>query len=404
MTQKPELLAPAGDLECLRTALRFGADAVYLGGPMLQLRAGTAGFSMQQLEEAVTITHSAGKRLYVTVNSFIKNGELPLLGDYARTLRDLCVDAVIVSDLGGICAIREAAPELELHVSTQANCLNWAAARHYYDMGAKRVILGREATLEEISELCSKKPAGLDIECFIHGAMCMSYSGRCLLSAYMNGRSGNRGDCSQPCRYRYSLLGDDGETYPILEDGNGTMLLSSRDLNAMPFLDKLIDAGVTSLKIEGRMKSAYYVATVVNAYRHRLDGIAPADFCLSELSCASHREFTSGFFFGEARSAPSAGAGYLQDCVFVAVVLGEKDGRYIIEQRNHFSVGDRLELLSPDSMGLSFTVADLKTMEGESVSRAPHPQQKLSVTSPLKLSPGDILRRRKQEPKSENIP
>lgn len=394
MIKKPELLAPAGDLERLCAAIRFGADAVYIGGPMLQLRAGAAGLSMQQVGEAVLIAHAAGKRIYVTVNSFVKNNEVELLGGYARELRGLGVDAVIVSDLGAVCAIKSAVPDLELHVSTQANCLNYAAARHYHDMGAKRVILGREATLEEIAELRAKTPSDLDLECFIHGAMCMSYSGRCLLSAYINGRSGNRGDCSQPCRYHYSLQSDDGESYPVFEDEDGAMLLSSRDLNTMPFLDKIIGAGVTSLKIEGRRKSTYYVATVVNAYRRRLDGSAPPELCEAELSCASHRDFTSGFYFGEARTAPPAGAGYIQDCTFVAIVLGEEGGRYIIEQRNNFSAGDCLELLSPNSMGLSFTVDDMAIPGGEQVTYAPHPQQKLSISCPIKLSPGDILRRR----------
>ena len=313
MKNKVELLAPAGDMERLQAALRFGADAVFLGGPMLQLRADVVSFSLEDVRKAAELTHATGKRLYVTVNSFVKNAEIPELADYARALRDIAVDAVIVSDLGAICTIKSAVPELELHVSTQANCVNWAAARHYHDMGAKRVILGRELSLDEIAELRAKTPPELEIECFIHGAMCMSYSGRCLLSAYMNGRSANRGDCSQPCRYSYvlSLSDGSGEFYPVSEDEGGTMILSSRDLNAMPFLDKVIDAEVSSLKIEGRMKSPYYVATVVNAYRHRLDGTAPLELCMDELNCASHREYTSGFFFGEAKHGPSAGPKYL---------------------------------------------------------------------------------------------
>lgn len=396
MINKAELLAPAGDLERLETAIRFGADAVYLGGPMLQLRADAAGFTMEKLAQAVSTAHGAGKRLYVTVNSFVKNDELLTLEDYARELYDLGVDAVIVSDLGAMCTIKHAAPDLELHISTQANCINYAAARHYYDMGAKRVVLGREATLDEIAELRAKTPKELELECFIHGAMCMSYSGRCLLSAYMNGRSGNRGDCSQPCRYGYaiSLLDEAGEYYPIMEDGQGTMLLSSRDLNTMEFVEKIVEAGVSSLKIEGRMKSTYYVATVVNAYRHRLNGTAAKELCLKELDCASHRDYTSGFYFGLARTAPPAGAGYKQDCMFIAMVLGEENGRYIIEQRNNFRAGDRLELLSPNSMGESFVIEDMRNMDGETVTYAPHPKQRLSISAPVKLSAGDILRRR----------
>lgn len=396
MTIKPELLAPAGDLERLQTAIRFGADAVYLGGPMLQLRAETAGFNMENLAKGVQMAHTAGKKLYVTVNSFAKNDEIPLLGDYARALHDLGVDAVIVSDLGAICAIKQAVPELEVHISTQANCVNYMAARHYYNMGAKRIVLGRETTLDEIAQIRAKTPKELELECFVHGAMCMSYSGRCLLSAYMNGRSGNRGDCSQPCRYGYaiSLLDEAGEYYPIMEDGEGTMLLSSRDLNTIDFVDKIAEVGVSSLKIEGRMKSTYYVATVVNAYRHRLDGTGSLEQCRRELDCASHRDYTTGFYFGEARTAPAAAAGYKQDCVFIAMVLGEEYGRYIIEQRNNFRAGDRLELLSPNSVGESFVIEDMLNMDGEVVTYAPHPKQRLSITAPIKLHPGDILRRR----------
>ena len=399
MDKKPELLAPAGDLERLDAAIRFGADAVYLGGPMLQLRADTAGFTMAEVAEAAARAHRAGRKIYVTVNSFVKNGEIALLSDYARALYDAGADAAIVSDLGAICTMKAAVPELEIHVSTQANCLNYAAARHYYDMGAKRVVLGREATLTEIAELRAKTPKELELEAFIHGAMCMSYSGRCLLSAFMNGRSGNRGDCSQPCRYRYAIAaeGDEGDWYPVFEDSQGTTLLSSRDLNTIDFIEDIIAAGVTSLKIEGRMKSTYYVATVVNAYRRRLDGTAPKELCRAELDCASHREYTTGFYFGEARTAPAASAGYTQDAAFIAAVLGEEDGRYVIEQRNNFRAGDRLELLSPNSMGESFVIGDMKDENGEAVTYAPHPKQKLWIKSPVKLAAGDILRRRTEK-------
>ncbi len=396
MIKKPELLAPAGSVEGLQTALRFGADAVYVGGPMLQLRADAAAFTMEELAGAVSMTHSRGKKLYVTVNSFVRTGELKQLAGYARELCALGADAVIVSDIGAMCTIREAAPELELHVSTQANCLNSAAARHYYELGAKRIVPAREMTLEEIRILRAEIPEDMEIECFIHGAMCMAYSGRCLISAYMNGRSGNRGDCSQPCRYRYVLseAGKDGEYYPVGEDERGTTILSSRDLNAMPFLDELTAAGVSSLKIEGRMKSSYYTATVVNAYRRRLDGTASPEECERELDCASHREYFSGFYFGRALTAKAEALGYRSDCTFIALVLGEAEGGYLIEQRNNFSTGDRLEILSPNSLGLDFEVGEMTTEEGETVTYAPHPQQKLIIKCPHKLEAGDILRRR----------
>ena len=394
----PELLAPAGDRERLEAALRFGADAVYLGGPMLQLRADTVGFSPEALREAAETVHRAARRLYVTVNAIVREGELSLLPDYARMLRTAGADAAIVSDLGALRVMKEAAPELELHVSTQANCMNSAAARVYSDMGAKRVILARETTLEEIRRIRDAAPPELELECFVHGAMCMSYSGRCLLSAYLMGRSGNRGDCAQPCRYAYTVSladRDTGEQLPLLEEENGTTLLSGRDLNAMPFLDKLIDAGVSSLKIEGRMKSTYYVATVTNAYRRRLDGTASLEECLRELDCASHRNYTSGFYFGAARTEPAADPGYAQSCRFAALVLEKRgDGLYLIEQRNRFSRGDRLELLSPRSLGESFPVEELWDEKGTPVEAAPHPKQRLLLRAPLELEPGDILRQR----------
>lgn len=399
MTNKPELLAPAGSLESLRAAVRFGADAVYVGGPMFQLRADASAFTLEELESAAEIVHISGKKLYVAVNSFMKDGEIARLSGYARELYALGADAVIVSDLGALCTIRDAAPELEVHVSTQANCMNHAAARHYYELGARRVVLARETTLDEIRRLRELIPGDMEIECFVHGAMCMAYSGRCLISAYMNGRSGNRGDCSQPCRYRYVLseAGTDGEYYPVGEDSSGSFILSSRDLNAMPFLEELADAGVCSFKIEGRMKSAYYVATVVNAYRRRLDGSAPAELCERELDCASHREYFPGFYFGHASMEPSESRGYISDCQFIAIVLGERDGKYLIEQRNNFRSGDRLEILSPNSMGLDFIVGEMTTIDSERVTYAPHPQQKLLLDCPHRLEAGDILRRRTEQ-------
>ena len=251
-----ELLAPAGDLERLRTALRFGADAVYVGGPQMQLRAGSVGFSMDDLAEAVREAHALNRRLYVTVNAFASNSEIDALSDYAQALKALGADAVIVSDLGAIAAIRRAAPDLDVHVSTQANCLNYAAAQVYADLGATRVVLGREMSLTEIAELRAKTPASLELEAFVHGAMCMAYSGRCMISAYLAGRSANRGACAQSCRWTYHLMEEKrpGQFFPVEEDDRGTTILSSLDLCCIDFLDRIAAAGVTSFKIEGRMK------------------------------------------------------------------------------------------------------------------------------------------------------
>ncbi len=393
--KKPELLAPAGDMERLEAALRFGADAVYLGGPLLQLRAKSAGFSMDQLSDASRRIHSAGRRMYVAVNAVLRNREIGVFTDYIRELSDLGANGVIVSDLGALRIIKRVSPELSVHVSTQANCMNTEAARMYYDLGASRIVLARETTMEEIMEIRANTPEDLELECFVHGAMCMAYSGRCLLSAWMHGRSANRGACSQPCRYLYEIRTEGIEgAFPVIEENGATTVFSSRDLNVMPFLDLLIEAGISSLKIEGRMKSVYYVATVVNAYRRRLDGTASQETCLAELNCVSHRPYTSGFYFGEAFCEEHAGPEYIQTCTFVAIVLEIQKNAVLVEQRNSFSVGEELEVLSPSSMGLRFLVTSMSTEDGQSIDHAPHPRQRLLLIAPDGLQPGDLLRRR----------
>ena len=370
-------------MECLRAALRFGADAVYVGGPKLQLRAANAGFSMDGLESAAKAAHALGRKLYVTVNAFPTNGEIDALGDYAQALYALGADAAIVADLGAIAAMRRAAPGLDVHVSTQANCLNYAAARAYHDMGATRVVLGREMTLEQIAELRAKTPAALELEAFVHGAMCMAYSGRCMISAYLTGRSANRGGCAQSCRWRYHLMEEKrpGEFFPVEEDDRGTTILSSFDLNCLDFLDQIAAAGVTSFKIEGRMKSPYYVATVTNAYRRRIDGIldgtaSPEQVALlqRELDAASHRAYASGFYFGEMKHhAPDDGS-YTQDCTFVGVVKQIlPGGRVRVEQRNRIRAGETLEVLSPNHLGLSFPAANITDGEGHPLDAATVP-------------------------------
>lgn len=397
-----ELLSPAGDLECLRTALRFGADAVYAGGPMLQLRAGSVGFTMETLAEAVREAHAMGRHLYITVNAFPTNREIDALGDYAQALQALGVDAVIVSDLGAISTIRRAAPSLPVHVSTQANCLNYASAIAYYDMGATRVVLGREMTLDQIAELRSKTPAALELEAFVHGAMCMAYSGRCMISAYLTGRSANRGACTQSCRWNYHLMEQKrpGEFFPVEEDENGMTILSSFDMNCLDFLDQIIAAGVVSFKIEGRMKSPYYVATVTNAYRKRIDGIlkgtATQDsiaLLQRELNAASHRAYAGGFYFGEMkRHAPDDGT-YAQDCTFVGVVRERlPGGRIRVEQRNRICAGDVIEVLSPDSLGLSFAAAHMTDAAGNPIEVAPRPMELFDMDAPENIAPGDLLR------------
>ena len=396
-----ELLSPAGDLERLKTALRFGADAVYAGGPMLQLRSGSVGFTMETLAEGARLAHALGRKIYVTVNAFASNQEVDAVRDYVQQLEAIGIDAVIVSDLGLISAIRKAAPQLPVHVSTQANCLNYSAANVYYDLGVKRIVLGREMSLNDIRELRSRIPDDLELEAFVHGAMCMSYSGRCMISAYLTGRSANKGACTQSCRWKFHLMEESrpGEYFPVEEDERGMTILSSFDMNCLPFLDKIMDAGVVSFKIEGRMKSPFYVATITNAYRKRIDGILRGNpskeeiaLLQRELNAASHRPYASGFYFGEMKHhAPDDGS-YLQDTNFVGVVKEVMGDRIAVEVRNRIFEGDRIEILSPDSLNESFTAREMADSEGVAVTAASRPSEIYTMACNAKVAEGDLLR------------
>lgn len=405
MNNSYELLSPAGDLERLETALRFGADAVYCGGPMLQLRSGSVGFTMETLAEGVKKCHEADKKIYVTVNAFANNDEIDAAGEYAQALYGMGVDAVIVSDLGLMRTIRKAVPNLTLHVSTQANCLNYAAANAYYDMGVKRIVLGREMSLKEIRELRRRIPDDLELEAFVHGAMCMSYSGRCMISAYLTDRSANRGACTQSCRWKFHLTEETRpcEFFPVVEDERGTTILSSFDMNCIDFLDQIMDAGVTSFKLEGRMKSPFYVATVTNAYRKRIDGILNGDaskeslqLLRRELCSASHRPYSSGFYFGAMKKhAPDDGV-YLQDTNFVGVVKRIEGKRVFVEVRNRFFAGDRLEILSPDTLNEALIAQNIVDANGVAVEAAARPAEIYSMDLNARASVGDLLRVRIQ--------
>ena len=391
-----ELLAPAGSQESLETALYFGADAVYCGGPLLQLRAESAGFDLPGLARAIETAHAAGKKLYVAVNCFARNEEIARAGEYGRTLLEMGADAAIVSDLGVIAALREACPELPIHVSTQANALNYKTVEVFRRLGAARVVLGREMTLAEIEALRGKTQ-GIELEVFVHGAMCMAYSGRCLLSSFLNRRSGNRGECSQPCRWNYYLVEEKraNTLIPVREEDGATAILSSVDLKALALLPRLIAAGVASFKIEGRMKSPYYVGTVVNAYRQFLDGKATLEACDAELECASHRPYGTGFYFGEAQAEPNNDGRYRSACTFIARVLGPAGtGMVAAEMRNRFSVGDVLEVVSPHSMGLSFPVTRIVGADGAEKRTADLVQERVTLDCPFPLAAGDLLRAR----------
>ena len=391
-----ELLSPAGSLESVHAAINFGADAVYMGGSQLQLRAEIAGFDHQKLEEAIKYIHSAGKKAYITVNCFAKNNEIDTAGQYAKELYNLGADAVIVSDLGLIYTIRNACPDLDVHVSTQANCLNYASAMVYRNMGATRIVLGREMNLTEIAELRDKLPKDVELEAFVHGAMCMSYSGRCLISSFLNDRSGNRGDCTQPCRWNYHLVEHTRPNVfiPIIEDERGSAILSSHDLNCLSILDQLANAGIYSFKIEGRMKSPYYVATVTNAYRHAIDGTGSIKSLQQELETISHRPYAEGFYFGHVKKHHNNDGAYTTSHTFVATVKENLGNGFIrIEERNKFTVGDELEVLSPNSVGLSFIVEEILE-NGEKVSSANKPTYLFDVKCPYNLAPGDFLRKK----------
>ena len=395
--KKPELLAPAGDMECVRAAIRYGADAIYLGGPFMQMRADKVGFTRETLTQASREIHNAGKKLYVTVNCFAFSDEIPQLGEYARFLKSIGTDAVIVSDIGAIAQIREECPELEIHVSTQANCMNWRAAKVYYDMGVKRIVLARELSLEKIAQIRANVPEDLELEAFVHGAMCMSYSGRCLLSAYLAGRSGNRGECAQTCRWNYYLMEEKrpGEYFKIEEDERGSAILSSKELCCIEHLKAFEEAGICSFKIEGRMRTPFYTATVVNAYRMAIDETAAMDLLRKELDTVSHRPFCTGFYFGDPNQLIPDTEGYVRDWLFVATALeASKNGQLRIETRNPFAAGDTLEFLSPGQTGKAFTVSSILNDAGEPLERSATPMRVLTISAPDEVQAGDILRKR----------
>ena len=389
-----ELLSPVGSKAALAAALRFGADAVYLGGPYLQLRAESAAFSFEKLAQAAEEVHRAGKKLYVTVNALAYNDEIDALPAYANRLKDCGADAAIVSDIGVLTTIRKSCPELELHVSTQASCMNYAAAKAWYDLGAKRVVLAREMSIDEIRKLKKRIPEDLELEAFVHGAMCMAYSGRCLLSSAILGRSGNRGDCAQPCRWSYALVEESrpNQSFPIVQEGAHSFVLSSRDLNCIDLVGELIDAGVTSLKIEGRMKTEYYVAVVTNAYRGVLDGTMPIEDARRELLTVSHRPYTTGFYHGELPNDHSNAGTYSQTHRFAGTVLSYENGVAVMEQRNRFARGDVLEVVSPTLRHAVVKADDLRDASGEPVEIANKVRQVLTIRTDVPLSPGDLLR------------
>lgn len=390
-----ELLAPAGNFAKLKTAFYFGADAVYVGGKDFSLRSFADNFTCDELVSAVKYAHALGKKIYVTANVFAKNTDLRLMEDYFGFLGEAGADAVIVSDSGVFYAVRKSAPKLSVHISTQANLTNKYAVRFWKEQGAERAILARELSLGEIAEIHSFVP-DIELEAFVHGAMCISYSGRCLLSDYLASRPSNRGECVQACRWNYTLKSGDRDPLTVEEDERGTYVLNSKDLNMSAHLDKMRKAGVCSFKIEGRMKSEYYLATVINAYRRCIDG-GFNKTVEEELLTAAHRDYTTAYAFGENHQTVNYSDSQTKgDCDYIANVLSSADGYAEVEMRTRFFVGDRLEVLSPDGdFRKSFTVEKAFKSDGEEVSDCKLVQERYKINCPYSLSEGDILRRRK---------
>ncbi|MEG2881306.1 MAG: U32 family peptidase [Christensenella sp.] len=400
-----ELLAPAGNIECLKTALYFGADAIYMAGKSYGLRAFANNFTDDELVQAVEFTHAQNKKIYITVNSILWNRDLAQLEPYLRFLSEIGVDGIIVSDPAAIMTVHQAKLPLAVHISTQANTTNYLSASFWYEQGARRIVLSREVSLEEIAEIRANTPKSLELEAFVHGSMCVAHSGRCLLSSVLTGRSGNRGACAQPCRWEYHIYekNHEGEYFPIIEDDKGTYIMNSRDLMMIEYIPQLLAAGVTSFKIEGRMKSTYYVASVVHAYRRAIDVYekAPQEYVFDnslkeELIKSATRGFTTGFYFGnpQERAQDTVRDVDLRRYTFTAAVQdAAANGAVTVEQRNKFSVGETLEVLSPNCENVSFEVKTICDMNGISQESAPHPQQLVSINCPYPLQKGDLLRR-----------
>ena len=403
MKKRPELLAPAGTMEKLQMALAYGADAAYLGGVQFGLRAFGGNFSNEEIRAAVQLAHGAGKKVYVTVNVFPHNDDLVSLPDYLRFLAEVEADAVLVADLGVFMLVREAAPTLPVHISTQANNVNWRTVRAWQELGAARVVLARELSREEIREI--RRHTSVELELFVHGAMCISYSGRCLLSSYFTGRDANRGACAQSCRWKYALveMSRPGEYYPIAEDERGTYIMNSKDLCLLPHLDEVVGCGIDSLKIEGRMKSVHYVASVVKAYRMALDA------CLSgnpyevreewraELEKVSHRAYTTGFFFGKTTGADQiyGSSSYEQTSDFVGLVRAYDPVTQIatVEQRNNMKLGQEIEVFQPVGAPFRQNLSEMWDEEGQEIAAAPHPQQIVRMRMTQEVAANSILRR-----------
>lgn len=402
-----ELLIPAGSLEVLKTAVRYGADAVYIGGEAFGLRAKAHNFTIPDMQEGIAFAHEHGCKVYLTVNVFAHNRDIEGIREYFRTLQDVPVDALIISDPGVFMMAKELLPDMEIHISTQANNTNYETYRFWYRMGAKRVVSARELSLQEIGEIRRNIPEDMEIESFIHGAMCISYSGRCLLSNYFTGRDANQGACTHPCRWKYAVEEEKrpGEYLPVEEDERGTYIFNSKDLCMIEHIPEMIEAGIDSFKIEGRMKTALYVATVARTYRKAIDDYKTSpelyqknlDYYRAEISKCTYRQFTTGFYFGKTTEDSQIydNNTYIREYTYLGMVeRTDEQGRLVLEQRNKFTVGETIEAMLFNGENRELTVQGIWDDAGNAMESAPHPKQSLHVDLGMSLPVGCILRRK----------
>lgn len=399
-----ETLAPCGESESLDAALNFGADAVYLAGKEFGMRTASKNFDYEQIKEAVDKAHSVGAKLYVTCNTVPRNEEIVRLPEHFEILNDVGADAVIVADIGVMELAKRYAPNVDIHMSTQTGIVNYHTANVLYNMGASRVVLARELSFDDIAEIRTKVPKELEIECFVQGAMCVSFSGRCLISAYMTGRDANRGDCAQPCRWKYHLFEENrqGQYFPVEEDEDGTYLYNSRDMCMIDYIPQLIKSGITSLKIEGRAKSAYYTAVTTCAYRNAVDLYYKNSenyklplWIKEELNKISHREYSTGFFLGSEPGQVHSNGGYIREYDVVAICDSYKDGTAFLTQKNKFNVGDELDVLPPTGESFKIKIEKIYNHIGEQVDSAPHPMEKLTIPCSAIIPKGSFIRKKR---------
>ena len=407
--RKNELLVPASSLEVLKIAVIYGADAVYIGGEVFGLRAKAKNFSMEDMAEGIQFAHEHGVKVYVTANILAHNGDLEGVREYFTQLKEIKPDALIISDPGIYTIAKEICPEIERHISTQANNTNYGTYQFWWNQGAKRVVTARELSLNEIAEIRKNIPDEMEIETFVHGAMCISYSGRCLLSNYFTGRDANQGACTHPCRWKYAVVEEKrpGEYLPVYENERGTYIFNSKDLCMIEHIPELIEAGIDSFKIEGRMKTALYVATVARTYRKAIDDYLTSpekykenmDWYLEQISNCTYRQFTTGFFFGKPSEESQIydNNTYIKEYTYLGIV-GERneEGLYRIEQRNKFSVGEQIEVMKPDGRNIPVTVKRIVDEDGNEMESAPHPKQVLYIDLGQELEMYDILRRQEE--------